>query len=184
LVFAPSSLILTNYFLPVNRALAVKAERVHMDITAITAAYNGLKSAKDIFVGFTEMKIEADSIVKINEAVKKVGDAQDTLFQLREELFKLQEENNTLKTTISEFDSWESKLSEYELVKTVGDAVVYKFKSEPEHYICPNCVSKKSVQILQDNRTMSGKFRCISCEGEYPIKVKEKYKPINFSSGF
>lgn len=155
-----------------------------MDITAITAAYNGLKSAKDIFVGFTELKIEADSIGKINDAVKKVGDAQDALFQLREELFRLQEENNSLKITISEFESWESKLTDYELVKTAGNAVVYKFKSEPEHFICPNCVSNKSIQILQGNRTMSGKFRCISCDGEYPIKVKEKHKPISYESGF
>jgi predicted RNA-binding Zn-ribbon protein involved in translation (DUF1610 family) len=129
-------------------------------------------------------KVEADSIGKINDAVKKVGDAQDTLFQLREELFKLQEENNNLKTKISEFDAWDSKLSEYELVKTSGSAVVYRFKSEHEHFICPNCVSKKSIQILQNNRTMSSKYRCISCEGEYPIEPSEKSKPINYDSSF
>ena len=149
-----------------------------MDIASITSAYSGLKIAKDIFIGFADLKIEAESIGKINEAVKKVGDAQDALFQLREELFRLQEENNSLKSTIGEFNSWEDKLAEYELVKTVGEAVVYKFKTEPEHYICPSCVSKKSIQILQDNKTRGGTYRCISCDGNYPINKEEEFEPI------
>ena len=155
-----------------------------MDLAAITAAYNGLKSAKEIFVGISELKTETDSIGKINEAVKRVGEAQDTLFQLREELFKLQEDNNTLKRTIDEFDSWKNKIAEYELVKTSGNAVVYKYKSEPEHFACPNCINDHSIQILQDNRTLSGKYRCVGCEGEYPIKPKEDMKPISYDSSF
>ncbi|MEW8300245.1 MAG: hypothetical protein AB2665_18725 [Candidatus Thiodiazotropha sp.] len=153
-----------------------------MDMTTITAAYNGLKTAKDVFTGLAELKIETDSLAKINDAVKKVGDAQDALFQLREELFKLQDENNILKQEISEFESWDNKISEYELVKTSGNAVVYKYKGEPEHYICPSCVSKRKIEILQDNRTMSGKFRCIGCEGEYPINPRKENKPIQYDS--
>jgi hypothetical protein len=153
-----------------------------MDIASITSAYSGLKIAKDIFIGFADLKIEADSIGKINEAVKKVGDAQDALFQLREELFRLQEENNVLKNTIGEFNSWEDKLTEYELVKTIGEAIVYKFKAEPEHYICPSCVSKKSIQILQDNKSMGGTFSCTSCKGSYPIKQEEEFEPISHES--
>ena len=155
-----------------------------MDLVAITAAYNGLKSAKEIFLAISELKIETNSIDKINEAVKKVGEAQDTLFQLREELFKLQEDNNSLKKTIDEFNFWENKIAEYELVKTLGNAVVYKYKSEPEHFACPNCVNERLIQILQDNRTLSGKYRCIGCEGEYPIKPKKDMKTLNFDSLF
>jgi len=155
-----------------------------MDIASITSAYSGLKIAKDIFLGFTELKIEADSLGKINEAVKKVGDAQDALFQLREELFRLQEENNTLKTTIGEFNSWGDQLAAYELVKTDGEAVVYKSKSDPEHYICPCCVSKKSIQILQDNKTLSGTYRCISCDGSYPIRTAKPMPDIKYKSGW
>ncbi|MDH5259379.1 MAG: hypothetical protein OEX07_15295 [Gammaproteobacteria bacterium] len=155
-----------------------------IDMTTISAAYSGLKVAKDVFTGITELKIETESRDKINEAVKKVGDAQDTLFQLREELFRLQEENNNLRKEISEIESWDKKLLNYELVKTGGNAVVYKSKTDPEHYICPSCVSKHTIEILQDNRTMSGKFRCIGCEGEYPVNPKEKMKPLNYPDGF
>lgn len=153
-----------------------------MDMTTISAAYSGLKIAKDVFTGLTKLQIETESLDKINDAVKKVGDAQDALFQLREELFKLQEENNSLRIEVSEKESWDKKLSEYVLVKTEGNAVVYKSKTGPEHYLCPSCISKKTIEILQDNRTMSGKFRCIGCEGEYPINPQEKMKPLNFDS--
>ena len=155
-----------------------------MDIALLTSAYSGLKTAKDIFIGIAGLKIEADSVGKINEAVKKVGDAQDALFQLREELFRLQEENNSLKNTINDFNSWDDKISQYDLFKTIGEAVVYKYKAEPAHYVCPSCVSKKSIQILQDCKTMCGSFKCTGCDGNYPIKKEEEFKQIHFDSHF
>jgi predicted RNA-binding Zn-ribbon protein involved in translation (DUF1610 family) len=106
--------------------------------------------------------------------MSKLGEAQDTLFSMREELFSLQTENETLKKAASETETWESKFSQYELHKTAGGAVVYLFNAEPQHYACPSCIENKSIHILQDNRTMSGKFRCVSCEAEYPIKQKER----------
>jgi len=151
-----------------------------MDIASIKTAYDGLKIAKDVFSAYNDLKNETDAVVKVNEAVKKVGEAQDTLFSLRDELFKLQEENRDLKKAVSEKESWEEEVSNYELVKTDGGAVVYKSKSDPEHYLCPSCFSKKAKEILQDNRTMSGKFRCIGCEGEYPIMQSQKPKPLNY----
>jgi len=144
-----------------------------MDLASITAAYSGLKVAKDIFNGLNDLKVEAATIDKINEAVKKVADAQDTLFSMREELFRLQSENAELAKTIAESDNWDKKLSEYSLVKTPGGAVVYKFNGEPEHYICPSCASRKSIEILQDNRTYSGKYRCVHCKAEYPINPQQ-----------
>ncbi len=140
-----------------------------MDLTAIAAAYSGLKTAKDIVTGLAELKIEAESIAKINEAVRKVGDAQDALFQLREELFRLQDENNALRKQVAEQNDWNSRIDNYELVKTPGGAIVYKSKQGTEHYICPSCKEKREIHILQDNRTWSGKFRCVNCEAEFPI---------------
>ena len=142
-------------------------------MATITAAYNGLKVAKDIVTGVAGLKIEADSIAKINDAVKKVSDAQDALFELREELFRLQEENNNLKKQISEQNEWNSRIENYELVKTAGGAVVYKSKQGTEHYICPTCKEKRELHILQDNRSHSGKYRCVNCEAEFPINPQK-----------
>jgi predicted RNA-binding Zn-ribbon protein involved in translation (DUF1610 family) len=150
-----------------------------MDIAAISAAYNGLKVAKDIFSGFSSLKIETESLERINEAVKKVGEAQDAIFMLREELFRLQEENNFLKNKSEERDNWSKKLDQYQLVTTSGGAVVYQSKNEPVHFVCPSCTQSKEIHILQDVRVMAGNFECKNCKSTYPIKPAEKMKPIN-----
>lgn len=91
-----------------------------MDISAITTAYNGLKMAKDVFVGLADLEVETESLQKINDAARKVGEAQDTLFQLREELFRLQEENSELKKLITEKEDWKKRLvSAYEFFLTL-----------------------------------------------------------------
>ena len=143
-----------------------------MDIATITAAYEGLKAGKSILKSLYESKVEADAKEKIDEVMSKLGEAQDTLFSMREELFRLQSENESLKKKIAEADSWDSKLSEYKLTETSGGAIVYKFTGTPEHFICPSCVSEKTIEILQDNRTYSGKYRCVGCNAEFPINPR------------
>lgn len=151
-----------------------------MDLASIGAAYNGLKVVKDVFVGFTNLKSETDSLERIYEAIKKVGDAQDALFMLREELFRLQEENNSLKKQMEDRDVWTNKIDQYQLVVTAGGAVVYQSKAEPFHLACPSCTESKEIHILQDNRIMAGTFKCTKCKATYPIKEKEKMVPINY----
>ncbi len=155
----------------VNIAVSIQRGK-YMDITTITTAYEGLKLGKELLKSLHEAKVESDAKVKIEEVMQKLGGAQDTLFSMREELFKLQTENENLKKKINETDAWEQKISNYELVKTSGGAVVYQFKETPEHYICPSCVSNCRTEILHDNRTFSGKYRCVKCEAEYPINPK------------
>jgi|APSaa5957512622_1039677.scaffolds.fasta_scaffold73854_2 hypothetical protein len=96
-----------------------------MDIALITAAYDGLKIAKDVFSGYNNLKNKADSIEKVNEAVRKVGDPQDDLFQLREEPFRLQEENNNLKQLLSIQEEWNTRIQNYELVEADGSLSRY-----------------------------------------------------------
>ena len=141
-----------------------------MDLASIGIAYEGLKVAKNTIKTLSSLKIETDTIGKINEAVKQVGDAQDTLFQLREELFKLQEENKKLKDEISESEEWVSKKSKYELVETDGGAVVYKSLEGTPHFACPSCMERRQIQILQDRRVVSGIFDCPGCSKSFPVK--------------
>ncbi len=151
-----------------------------MDIASITAAYNGLKIGKEILSGLLDAKIEADSRAKVTDALSKLGAVQDTLFELREELFRLQSNNDDLRKRIAQFESWDKQLEQYELKKTAGGAVVYQYKGEPEHFVCPSCVAQRQLQILQDNRTMSGKYRCPGCKNEFPINPRETPPPINY----
>jgi hypothetical protein len=145
-----------------------------MDIATITAAYEGLKIGKTLLKSVYDSKVEADSKEKIDQVMSQLGDAQDTLFAMREELFRLQTENEEFRRKQSDEQKWDDKVSQYKLVKTAGGAVVYQFTGEPEHYACPSCIEKKSLQIIQDNRTMSGKYRCVACESEFPVNQKQK----------
>lgn len=153
-----------------------------MDIATVTTAYEGLKAGKSILQSLYKTKVKADAKEKIDDVMSKLGEAQDTLFSMREELFRLQADNETLKSEILELELWDNKLSQYELTKTAGGAIVYKFIGTPEHFICPSCVSKKKIEILQDNRTFSGEYRCVSCDAEFPINPRQNIPQVQATS--
>lgn len=135
----------------------------------IASAYTGIKFIKESLSFILSAKIEAAAKEKINQILEKIGPIQDTLFYLREELFRLQTENAELKEKLKASEAWEKKLAEYQITKTPGGAVVYQFKGEPKHYICPSCLNKKEVHILQDRRVMSGSFDCPGCGKGFPV---------------
>jgi len=145
-----------------------------MDIATIASAYSGLKTAKEIFSSYTDLKIDAAARERVNEAIEKVGEAQDALFQMREEMFRLQEENRSLRDSIAENENWEKRLSTYELVETSGGAIVYKSTSSVKHFACPSCVEKQEIQILQDRQVMSGAYDCPGCGKSFPVKPREQ----------
>lgn len=143
-----------------------------MDLASVGTAYQGLKVVKDIITGVFDAKVEAEAKPKILEALQRLGEAQDTLFSLREELFKLQTTNNELRQQLVDFQAWQQKAEPYDLWKTAGGAVVYRFRGDPEHFICPSCFDSKKIHILQDNRMASGKYRCPGCTTEFPVNPK------------
>jgi hypothetical protein len=152
-----------------------------MDIATITAAYEGLKASKQILGAAFDAKVDAEARPKVIAALEQLGNAQDALFSLREELFRLQSANQELRLQLTQAESWESRAKQYTLVRTKGGAVVYKFTLEPEHYACPSCYNKHEIHVLQDNRTMTGKFRCTGCEAEYPINSRTTPPPIQYN---
>ena len=141
-----------------------------MDITQIGAAYTGVKFIKESLLAILNAKIEAAAREKVNEALEKVGTVQDTLFYLRDELSRIQAENYELKEKLITAEDWKARLAEYELKETHGGAVVYQFKGKPTHYVCPSCINKREIHILQDRRVMSGSFDCPGCGKLFPVK--------------
>jgi regulator of replication initiation timing len=134
-----------------------------------TTAYEGLKKGKEILKEFLDFKADALAKERVNSVMAELGVAQDALFEMREELFRLQAENQELNDKLINAENWEARLQEYELIKTEGGAVVYGYKSEPQHFACPCCIEKKSIQILQDTGSWSGKYHCVSCQADFLI---------------
>lgn len=145
-----------------------------MDVSEIGLAYTGAKFIKEVLSGILNTKINAAAKEKINEALEKLGTVQDSLFNLREELSKLQTENYELKEKLKTAEDWNDKVTKYELKQTAGGAVVYRFKAEPKHYICPSCLNKREIQILQDRRIKAGVFYCPGCGKRFPINREER----------
>ncbi len=126
----------------------------------------------------------------VEEVSDLLTDAQDRLSDLQTESIELREKNSELKRQLTEADAWTKMFSEYHLTTTDGGAVVYqkswnerqdrtiivgKSGGDPDHkhhYVCPSCVSKRELQILQDERNSKGTFKCPSCGAVFPINVR------------
>jgi hypothetical protein len=155
-----------------------------MDATALAAAYQGLKFGKEVFETLSKGAVQAEAQQKILTALEKLSDAQAAMFDMRDELFKLQEANAKLRKDAEELESWEKIFAGYALTTTTGGAVVYVFSGDPAHFACPSCAHKKKLEFLQDNRTMSGKFRCVGCEAEYPINPIKRMPRTQVHPGY
>ncbi|WP_116644743.1 hypothetical protein [Salinivibrio sp. HTSP] len=141
-----------------------------MDFATVTSAYEGLKIGKSLLKSIYDSRVEADAKEKIDEVMNQLGEAQDTLFSMREELFRLQSQNEEYRKRLTDDETWSKKVEQYQLTETAGRAIVYEYLGNPKHFVCPSCIEKKTIQILQDNRTSSGKYRCVHCNAEFPIK--------------
>jgi hypothetical protein len=140
----------------------------------ISAAYSGLKFAKDSLTTIVKTKIDNDTQLAITGILERLGQAQDVLFELRDKLANLQNENHQLKDELQQIQGWNKTAENYELTKTPGGAVVYKYTSTPVHHICPSCFEKKEIHILQDRKVATGIHDCPNCKASFPIdKQKE-----------
>ncbi len=149
----------------------------------IAGGFASLKAVKELLKGAYDAKVDAEVKAKVYEAMDKLGDAQDTLQELRAMNYELLETNQTLKQELADAKAWKVKVDSYELVKTWGEAVVYKFKGEPAHFACPSCFNKQEIHFLQTNRTLSGKYRCTGCASEYPVEAQKRQPSVNNARG-
>lgn len=141
-----------------------------MDLQTLTAAYNGIKVAKDTITALLQLKIDAESKERVDAALVRLGAAQDTLFELREQLFAMQDLIRDLQSKVSTQDRWDSIFSKYQIIVTPGGGTVYESLELPRHMICPSCINKREIHILQDMNVWAGTFECPSCKTAFPIK--------------
>jgi len=145
-----------------------------MDIAStIATVSSSLKLAKDGLQLIFNAKVSAEAKDQIRAVRDNLGVVQDKLFDLREELASLQQERDDLKRKLASFEGWQSKAAAYSLVHTEGGAVVYASGTTPQHFVCPSCFDRESLQILQDTRTISGNFECPGCGKTFPVKPRK-----------
>lgn len=161
-----------------------------MDVTSIAAAISSGKALKNIIQGLVGLKVDTEVLYRINEAQGQVSNLLSALLETQGDLLKLVEENQELRRQIQAQEDWEKRKAGYQIQKTEGGAFVYTSVSvSPAHYVCPRCIEKREIQILQrDVENESGLFGCPGCNKVYaakpekdsPIQVKTKFAPRDF----
>lgn len=139
----------------------------------IGMAISGLKAAREMLSAVVDGKNEIATMDRVLEAIRKLGDAQDNLYELREELLRKQEEVAGLRQQLDDRGRWEKEVARYHLVKTEGGATVWESPEPVHHHACPACFAKQRLSILQDQRTYVGSFACpeASCKATFLIKA-------------
>lgn len=138
----------------------------------IGMAISGLKAAREMLSAVVDGKNEIATMDRVLEAIRKLGDAQDNLYELREELLRKQEEVAGLRQQLDDRGRWDKEAARYRLENTGGGATVWVSEEPLHHYACPACYAKQRLSILQDHRTYSGAYGCpdSACNATYLIK--------------
>jgi regulator of replication initiation timing len=96
-----------------------------MDVATLGILFNGAKFAKESLEVALGYKIENETRVKINAALKEVGNIQEKLFDLQGELFRLQLENQELHQRLkSQAAEKDQKIKELEEAFQSKDSLV------------------------------------------------------------
>ncbi len=140
-------------------------------MSLVQAGIASVKALQEIAKVGLDAKVDAKASAKILESTGQLGKALDALYEMRDELFRLQTENDKLKRDADRRLAFEARQDNYEIVKTAGGAVVWRFKAEPMHYACPNCMNEDRIEVLQDNRAYAGTYRCTAkgCTASFPV---------------
>ena len=144
---------------------------MRVPIENVKLAFDGVKFIKEMFNGHVD-GLAKEKVQELHQQLNnKVIDIQQVLLELLEQNQTYQQRNDKLEKQLNEQMDFQNKLLEYELVKSKGGAVVYKFRSAPEHFLCQRCISeKKLIIILQFNDNYNGFYHCPCCEQSFKIE--------------
>ena len=139
--------------------------------TTLEAAVASGRSIKSLFTG-----TKAPPVADVREAIatlnEQILDAREANIKLRELANQLRGENLELKRTADKF-------AEYELWETAQGAVVLRStsKTEPTHYLCPNCKDHGEKTILQGDRYIKN---CKRGHGNFDLERRPPLEPLVF----
>lgn len=141
------------------------------DLTAITAAAGGLRTAGQIVKSMIDLKIGAEVQAKVIELQAVIMAAQGDALAAQSDQFALLERIRNLEAEVAEAKAWEAEQQRYELKEFPTGALAYVLKpeaanGEPPHRICPNCYQERHKSILQTYAKVRGgeSVECPRCK--------------------
>jgi hypothetical protein len=118
------------------------------------------------------------------EAQERIAELREAVLNGKDEVLRLREDNQQLRQKLQEQEGWDKRAAQYQLVKAIGGAMVYRFSGNPEHYACPACMEAKRVNVLQDKQVLTGAYQCPGCKADYRVGPNNVPRgPINVIRG-
>jgi len=138
-------------------------------ITALTQIAKGLQSFRD-----QQQIAQATS-----DLLERILAIQGDGLSLQQQYFSLLQEKDIVEKKLQEFEKWQTIESQYSLFRTEFGKIVYSpnesnKSSEPKHWLCANCFSKREKSILQPRHEgMQFMFVCYNCKTNLIVHPEE-----------
>lgn len=127
----------------------------------IIAAFQSLKTAKEIAQTILRMKIDAEVNLKVSEIIDLLLAAQERNLTAQEDHAAMSRRVDELEKQLLKFEQWAEEKQRYVLQEVESGNLIYACKEteqggEPPHNICPNCYEDRVKSILQVDWPISG----------------------------
>tara|TARA_R110002049_G_scaffold13675_8_gene59412 strand:- start:915 stop:1460 length:546 start_codon:yes stop_codon:yes gene_type:complete len=156
---------------------------------AILGVASGLKATKDLATSAIELTTDTKVVDKLNQLVRQIADVQSNLLTSQAQQAELQQAKHDLEQKIRELElelsqrnEFRARLARYHRKAVSPGCVLYApapdWTNEPEHYICPNCVERNKISMLQlhaDNLRLM-EYYCPSCENIFKGEANPHYE--------
>ncbi len=137
-----------------------------MDFATITGAITSAKAAAVILQTLVKLKLDNETLVRINDALQNVFEVQQHLFSANEQLFSLQKERDELLQKLKAADDWDKRAACYRMVETPAGTFLWQsVEKEPQHYACTVCFARQFIIPL--NKLGDRNLKCPSCGMTY-----------------
>jgi rubredoxin len=145
-----------------------------MDSIVINAAITSAKAVAITLQAIAKLKLDHQTLVRVNEALQQVADIQQQLFNTNQQLFELQKERDELQRQLKSTAEWEVEKARYKMVETPAGTILWEsVDGSPQHYACPVCFADKKVLPLSKHGEYA--LRCPLCNKTYQ---REKPPPM------
>lgn len=138
-----------------------------MDLSVFSAVAGGLQQAYQGAKALLELKVEAETALRIHALVSQLGDLSGKFLDARAAHLACQERTMDLEKEVARLTGFEADRARYALNELAPQAYVWSLRpehqgEEPLHHLCCRCYAEAKKSILQFARQQGG-YRVLAC---------------------
>lgn len=144
-----------------------------MDLSVFAAVSGGLQQAYQSAKALLELKVEAETAVRINTLIGQLGDVTGKFLTAQTAHLQCQEKAMELENELARLKGFAAEKERYVLQQLAPYAYAYALRpehqgEEPLHHLCSHCYAGAQKSILQFARLERGDrvLTCPRCQAE------------------